>query len=216
MWPLTDVAAASAAIAKASLHSPWTFPKNLYTAKSSFSSGDYTTCGQALGQNLQLILAEFPAPTSVKLIPEFESFMESFWLAAFGVPLHLNGCTSNSEDAWNVIEKAMDIINNPTNPIVVAEAVYYIVGHYNAFTKAFDGCTDSVTALANGVIELAAFGSVEGFTGAMTSAIKHHPIGFMLNVKKAKSAFEAGKYSEAGKYLGQDLEWMLEEVEESS
>mgnify|MGYP001566163054 CR=1 FL=1 len=214
MMPLTDVAAASAAITKATLHSPWTFPKNLYTAKSSFSSGDYLTCGKALGENLKLVLAEMPSPQSVQLIPEFEAFMESFWLTAFGVPLHLNGCTSNSEDAWNVIEKAMSIINNPTDPIAIAEAVYYIAGHYSAFTKAFDGCVDSMKALAEGVVELSYFGSVEGFTSAMTGAMKSHPLGFMLNVKKAQSAFSDGRYADAGKYLGQDLEWMLEEVDE--
>lgn len=215
MFPLLDTAAASAAIAKATLHNPWSFPKNLYSAKSAFSSGDYKTCGAALGADLKLILAEM-TPSSLKLVPEFEEFMESFWWNAFGVKLQLHGCTDNSEDAWQVIEQAMKIINNPTNPIAVAEAVYFIVGHYNSFTKAFDGCVESMGALAEGVVWLSYFGSVEGFTSAMTSAMKSHPIGFMLNVKKAQSAFSEGRYADAGKYLGQDLEWMLEQVEEVS
>lgn len=216
MMPLLDVVAASSAITKATLHNPWTFPKNLISAEFAYSSGDFKTCGQALGQNLNLILQEMSAPTSVKLVAEFEQFMEAFWQSAFGIPLHLNGCTSNSEDAWMVIEKAMSIINNPTDPIAIAEAVYYIAGHYNAFTKAFDGCVDSMKALAEGIVWISYFESPEGFMAAMTKAMKSHPLGFMLNVKKAQSAFSEGRYADAGKYLGQDLEWILDEIPEET
>jgi hypothetical protein len=213
LMPLADVSAASAAITKATLHNPWTFPKNLLNAKSYFSSGDFVNCGKALGQNLKLVLQEMPAP-SVKLVQEFEQFMEAFWQSAFGIPLHLNGCTSNSEEAWTVINKAMSIINGGLDPFAIAEAAYYIVAHYNSFTEAFEGCTDSMKSLVQGMIEVSQFESVEGFMGAMTGAMKAHPLGFMLNVKKAQSAFSEGRYADAGKAIGQDLSWMLEEVEE--
>lgn len=130
MTPLLNVAATSAAITKATLHSPWTFPKNLYTAKSAFSSGDFKTCGQALGENLKLILVELPAPALKSPVEDFEQFMNAFWQAAFGIPLHLDGCTSQSEEAWIVIEKAMALIENDLSPIAIAEAVYVIVANY--------------------------------------------------------------------------------------
>ncbi len=215
LMPLTDIAAASNAITMATLHSPWTFPMNLVRAKSAFSSGDFKECGRALGENLKLVLLEIPAE-QLKLVKEFEQFMEAFWKSAFGIPLHLNGCTSNSEDAWEVINHAMNIINNPTDPVIIAQSVLYIVQHYNAFTQAFDGCVESAAALAEGVIEITAFGGVEGFMSAMTSAMKSHPLGFMLNVKRAQSAISEGRYGDAGKYIGEDLAWMLEEGEEEA
>lgn len=213
--PLGDIPAASIAISKATLHNPWTFPKNIYNAKSYFSSGDFANCGKALGENLKLILAEMEVPAELKLVAELEIFMNAFWQSAFGIPLDLNGCTSNSEVAWTVIQKAMSILSDSLSPIAIAEAVYYIVSNYNSFVIAFDGCSDSMKALIQGVVEISALGSVEGFTTAMTGAMKSHPLGFMLNVKKATSAFQNGKYADAGKYLGQDLEWILEEVEET-
>jgi hypothetical protein len=207
--PLTDISAASSAITMATLHSPWTFPMNLVRAKSAFSDGNFVECGRALGENLKLILLEMPKD-NLKIVSELEQFLDAFWKSAFGIPLHLNGCTSNSEESYEVIAAAMAIINNPTDPVIIARSVAYIVQHYDSFTKAFDGCVDSAAALAEGFVELTAFGGVEGFTSAMTAAMKAHPLGFMLNVKKAQSAISEGRYADAGKYIGQDLAWMLE------
>lgn len=70
--------------------------------------------------------------------------------------------------------------------------------------------------LAEGLVQIAKIGSVEGFSSALAKAMRAHPLGFMLNVKKATSAYKEGRWADAGKYLGQDLEWILEEIEETT
>ena len=56
--PMLDIGAATLAISKAALHSPWSFPANALHAKSSFSSGDFKSCGQYAGADVKLILLE--------------------------------------------------------------------------------------------------------------------------------------------------------------
>mgnify|MGYP001578203551 FL=1 len=62
---MLDIGATSAAISKAALHSPWTFPANALRAKSAFSSGDFASCGQYVGADVKLVLLEFSTSTSV-------------------------------------------------------------------------------------------------------------------------------------------------------
>jgi len=49
--------------------------------------------------------------------------MEAFWFAAFDIELHLNGCTTGSEDAWTAIEKVMYLISDRSDPIEIAVAI---------------------------------------------------------------------------------------------
>jgi hypothetical protein len=58
LQPMLDIGATTAAISKAALHSPWTFPANIARAKSAFSSGDFKSCGQYAGADVKLILLE--------------------------------------------------------------------------------------------------------------------------------------------------------------
>ena len=115
--------------------------------------------------------------------------MESFWKAAFDVELHLDGCTSGSEDAMKVIEKVMYLINDRSDPVEVAVAINFIINNYNAFTKAFDSCSDSINGLVEGVVQLTWFEDAEGAVYYFQKALGSHPLGFMLNVKRAQSAF---------------------------
>ena len=211
--PMLDVGAASIAISKAALHSPWTFPANALRAKSAFSSGDMKACGSYAGADLKLILLEFQV-SSLKLVTEFEQFMEAFWFAAFDIELHLNGCTTGSEDAWTAIEKVMYLISDRSDPIEIAVAIQYIVSHYDAFTQAFDQCSGAMSGLVDGVVQLTWFEDAEGAAYYFSQALKSHPMGFMLNVKRAQSAFSEGRYADAGKYLGTDLHWMIDEIPE--
>lgn len=183
--PMLDVAAATKAISKAALHSPWTFPANALHAKSAFSNGDFKACGQYAGADVKLILLELTTTSSVQLVSELEEFMEAFWLAAFDIKLELNGCTQGSEEAWLVIEKFMYLISNRSDPIEVATAINYIIRHYDAFTHAFDKCSDSMKQLAEGVIQISWFEDTEGAVYYFEQALKSHPLGFMLNVKRA-------------------------------
>ncbi len=129
---------------------------------------------------------------SLKFMQDFELFMDNFWQNAFNIPLHLDGCTGNSDDAWEVVMSALRIIQNPSDPIQIAKSVNFIIEHYDAFVLAFSGCVDSSVQITQGFIRLADFGGPVGFSLAITNAIKSHPIGFMLNVKRAQSAITEG------------------------
>jgi len=210
--PMLDAAATTAAISKATLHNPWSFPANIVHAKSAFSSGDYKACGQYIGADVKLVLLEFKAVSSVAIVQEFEQFTEAFWKAAFDIELHLNGCTEGSSEAWEVVEHVMYLISDHSDPIEIIVAIEYIVTHYDSFTKAFDQCSDSMAGIANGIVQISWFGSEEGAITYFERALKSHPIGFMLNVKRAQSAFSEGRYGDAGKALGTVVHWMIEEI----
>jgi len=57
--PFLDIPAASLAISKAALHSPWSFPANALKAKDAFKYGDMKACGQYIGADVKLVLLEF-------------------------------------------------------------------------------------------------------------------------------------------------------------
>jgi len=210
--PMLDFTATSANIAKATLHSPWSFPANIVHAKSAFSSGDFKSCGQYLGADVKLVLLEFKTSSSLGIVQEFEEFTEAFWLSAFNVELHLNGCTEGSSEAWEVIEHVMYLIADHSDPIEIVTAIEYIVTHYDSFTKAFDQCSDSMHGIVEGIIQITWFEDSDGAVYYFERALKSHPLGFMLNVKRAQSAFSEGRYGDAGKYLGTDVHWMIDEI----
>ena len=106
----------------------------------------------------------------------------------------------------------MYLISDRSDPIEVASAIEYIVSHYDAFTHAFDQCSSSMKQIADGVIQISWFEDTEGAVYYFERALKNHPLGFMLNVKRAQSAFSEGRFADAGKYLGTDLHWMIDEI----
>ena len=136
--------------------------------------------------------------------------MESFWFAAFDVKLSLNGCTAGSQDAWEVIEHIMD--TDLTNPIEIAKSVEYLASHLSSFSNAMTACADSADGIYKGIVQLTWFEDAEGAVYYFQKALGSHPLGFMLNVKRAQSAFSEGRYADAGKYLGTDVHWMIEEI----
>ena len=121
------------------------------------------SCGHYIGEDVKLVLLEFKTTTTeVKLFTEFEQFIQAFWLSAFDIELHLDGCTQNSEEAWEVIQKVMYLIGDWSDPIQIATAINYIISHYSAFTHAFDQCSDSIKEIAEGVIQISWFEDTEG------------------------------------------------------
>jgi hypothetical protein len=127
--PLMDLDRAQDAITKATLHNPWTFPRNILAAKSAYSAGDYARCGKALGENLKLVLKEINTPSLSDDNQNFEEFLDSFWVAAFGQSLHLAGCSCNSGNAWVVIQTAVNMLDS--NPLNIVKAFLYIKDNQN-------------------------------------------------------------------------------------
>lgn len=192
---------------------PLGFMLNVKRAQSAFSEGRFADAGKYLGTDLHWMIDEIPdEPESLKIVAEFEQFIEAFWMSAFDIPLHLDGCAQGSEDAWNVITRFMYLITDRSDPLQIVEAIEYIATHLSAFPKALSSCSESAKQIGQGVIELTWFEDSEGAIYYFEQALKNHPLGFMLNVKRAQSAFSEGRYADAGKYLGNDLHWMIDEI----
>jgi hypothetical protein len=174
MIPLMNLEAAQDAITKATLHNPWTFPRNILAAKSAFSAGDYAKCGKALGENLKLVLKELNQPNFQLSTQNFEEFIESFWTSAFGESLHLKGCTCYAEPAWDLVSEAIAMVDE--SPLNIIKAYNHIKSNQQAFDRAFNGCDKSWKSVANGLVQLQSFNSLGGFTHALTQAVIKHPI----------------------------------------
>lgn len=183
---------------------------NVKKAQSAFSEGRYADAGKYLGQDLHWMIDEIP-DEALKIVAELEQFLEAFWKSAFDVELHLNGCTDGSEQAWNVIQTFISQVSS-YNPIDIVSAIEYLVGEFSVFSNAFGSCYTSAKGFGEGVIQITWFEDAEGAVYYFEQALKDHPLGFMLNVKRAQSAFSEGRYADAGYYLGQDLHWMIDEI----
>jgi hypothetical protein len=51
-------------------------------------------------------------------------------------------------------------------------------------------------------------------TSAVAAAAVHHPVAFPRNFLKFKSAVEQGDWENAGKYLGKDVHYVLDEFDD--
>jgi uncharacterized protein GlcG (DUF336 family) len=191
---------------------PFGFMLNVKKAQSAFSDGRYADAGKLLGTDLHWMIDEIPEDDEVKIINEFEQFMDSFWLAAFDTKLNLDGCTQGSEEAWEVI--SLVVKTDFSDPMEIIGSISYLAEHLSAFTLAFNSCSESAQGVYEGIKQLTWFEDAEGAIYYFERALGSHPFGFMLNVKKAQSAFSDGRYADAGKFLGTDLHWMIDEIPE--
>jgi len=140
LLPLTHEGVLTKSIKAATLHHPFSFAKNLLSAKSSFSKGEYRKAGVAAGKDVHFILDEANKPVTAT-VNELEDFTDHFWAAAFGVPLHLEECTTKSASSLKVIEKSIALIKDHSNPIEVAISMFYIKAHYTDIAVAYADCT---------------------------------------------------------------------------
>ncbi len=214
LMPLTEEGVAMSAITKATLHHPIAFPNNLRKAKNAFAKGDYEAAGRYSGKDVAYILAEVPAKTeeAPAMVNEIEQFMDHFWLAAFDINLRLEGCTKDTASSIKVIQKAIGLIKDRSNPVEVALSILYIKNHYTDFFSAFSACTHAAPDLYRGFRAFKPLLSVSTSTQAAKDATKHHPVGFPLNLKKGQSAVSDGRWDDAGDYFGKDIHYMLDEL----
>ncbi len=145
-------------------------------------------------------------------VVEFEQFMDNFWLAAFDINLRLELCTTKSQSAWKVVEKAVGLIKDHSSAIDVALAAAYIYRHVGDFSTAFSSCKHAAPDLIKGFGMLKPFTNLGTVKETSTKAILHHPIGFPKNLKNGQSALSKGEYADAGKYLGTDVHYMRDEL----
>ena len=143
-----------------------------------------------------------------------EQFTDHFWLAAFDIELRLEGCVQNTKSSIKVIEKAIGLIKDRSNPVQVALSIMYIKNHWNDVFEAFDACTHAAPDLYRGIKAFTPLLSVSTATSSATSAMKHHPVSFPLNLKKGQSAVSDGRWDDAGDYFGADVHYMLDELED--
>ena len=200
------------AIEKATLHHPIAFPNNMLKAKKAFSNGDWAGVGLYSGKDVKYMLDEC-AKTLDEIKPsEFEDFLDHFWLAAFDIPLALNDCTTKSQSSWKVIEKAIGLIKDHSNPIDVAMSAAYIFKHKGDFQVAFKSCTHAAPDLYKGFVQLKPFTSLTTVKDTSAKAMLHHPLGFPKNLKNGQAAIRDGRYADAGDYLGTDVHYMIDEL----
>lgn len=211
--PLTKEGQATHAMKMAALHHPISFALNLAKAKSAMTNGEYAKLGMYAGKDVHFLLDECTIGEEPNSISDLEEFTDAFYLAAFEIPLHLESCTQNAETSIEVIKKSLALIKDHSNPIEVVMSIMYITKHYKDLTTAFSHCYHAAPDLVKGALRLTVFTSLDNIKKASTGAFIHHPIGFASNLKKGQSALSAGRYEEAGRLLGTDAHWLLDEVE---
>lgn len=145
-------------------------------------------------------------------VVEFEQFFDNFWLAAFDINLRLEQCTTKSQSAWKVVEKAAGLIKDHSSFVDIAMSAAYIYKHVGDFQTAFSSCKHAAPDLIKGFGLLKPFTNLSTVKDTSSKAILHHPIGFPKNLKNGQSALRKGEYADAGKYLGTDVHYMRDEL----
>lgn len=212
MTPLLNPITLTTALYKAELHHPIAFPRNIIKMKNAWADHDYKRSGKYAGKDTKYLLDEVMALQNT-WVNDFEQFMDNFWFYALDIPLALEGCTKNSQSAFQVIQDVLYLLTDRSSTIETTRAIIRIKKHWRDFQYAFEDCTHAAPQLVRGTKKLWPLHDISAAATATTQAIKHHPIGFPNNLRKARKAFDDGEYGDAGKYSGIDTHYILDEME---
>lgn len=205
-----------ASIKSAMTRHPIAMANNARKAKSGFAAGDYEKAGKYSGKDVKYVLdaAHKIVDGDDNTVTELEQFTDHFWLHAFDINLRLEGCVKNTKSSIKVVEKSIALIKDHSNPLQVALSINYIRKHYADVFEAFDACTKAAPDLWRGVSAMKPLFSISTATSAAKSATIHHPISFPRNLKRGQSAISEGRWDDAGDYFGDDVHYMLDEIED--
>ena len=159
---------------------------------------------------LGLICLAFAAKTNV--VDDVELFLEAFYFEAFGIDLGLSQCEADTNNVIDVVQTAVDIVDDWSSPIQWTKMAIYLAKHKEDFQVTYADCATAGKDFVAGLDAMTPLLNPITLTTALYKAELHHPIAFPRNIIKAKNAWVDDDYKRSGKYSGKDTKYLLDEV----